>query len=30
VVFLVASYLLWCKPRAGRGEPVREPAELQR
>ena len=30
VVFLVASYLLWCKPRAGRGEPLREPAELQR
>lgn len=30
VVFLVASYLLWCKPRAGDGEPVREPAELHR
>jgi len=30
VVFLVASYLLWCKPRAGGGEPVRESAELQR
>ncbi|SDP06077.1 amino acid permease [Pseudomonas jinjuensis] len=24
VVFLVASYLLWCKPRAGQGELVRE------
>ncbi|UBM24994.1 amino acid permease [Pseudomonas sp. p1(2021b)] len=30
VVFLVASYLLWCKPRAGQGQPVREPAELHR
>ncbi|MBC7208952.1 MAG: amino acid permease, partial [Pseudomonas sp.] len=30
VVFLVASYLLWCKPRAGGGEQVREPAELHR
>jgi histidine transporter len=30
VVFLVASYLLWCKPRAGRGQPVAEPAELHR
>lgn len=30
VVFLVASYLLWCKPRAGQGQPVAEPAELHR
>ncbi|MND67289.1 Proline-specific permease ProY [compost metagenome] len=30
VVFLVASYLLWCKPRAGQGKPVAEPAELHR
>jgi histidine transporter len=22
VVFLVASYLLWCKPRAGQGQPA--------
>ncbi|HGM6312876.1 MAG: amino acid permease [Pseudomonas putida] len=30
VVFLVASYLLWCKPRAGQGQPVAEPVELHR
>ena len=30
VVFLVASYLLWCKPRAGQGKPVAEPVELHR
>lgn len=30
VVFLVASYLLWCKPRAGQGQPAAEPAELHR
>ena len=30
VVFPVASYLLWCKPRAGQGQRVREPAELHR
>ncbi|ANY89791.1 MULTISPECIES: amino acid permease [Pseudomonas] len=30
VVFLVASYLLWCKPRAGQGQRVREPVELHR
>ena len=30
VVFLVASYLLWCKPRAGQGLPAAQPAELHR
>ncbi|WP_207886260.1 amino acid permease [Pseudomonas sp. 30_B] len=30
VVFLVASYLIWCKPRAGKGELVREQAGLNR
>lgn len=30
VVFLVASYLIWCKPRAGKGERVREPVGLNR
>ncbi|WP_152226875.1 amino acid permease [Pseudomonas sp. SCB32] len=30
VVFLVASYLIWCKPRAGKGEQVREQASLNR
>ncbi|MFA7901323.1 amino acid permease [Pseudomonas aeruginosa] len=30
LVFLVASYLLWCKPRTGQGAPVAEAAELHR
>jgi len=30
VAFLLASYLLWCRPRGGSGEPLREPAELHR
>ncbi|WP_144175390.1 amino acid permease [Pseudomonas sp. Kh13] len=30
VVFLVASYLLWCKPRAGQGKPAAQPLELHR
>jgi len=30
VVFLVVSYRLWCKPRAGQGEPARDRAELHR
>ncbi|HEK1689916.1 TPA: amino acid permease [Pseudomonas putida] len=30
VVFLVASYLLWCKPRIGQGEVAQAPAELHR
>lgn len=30
VVFLVLSYLLWCKPRSGQGQVVRERAELHR
>lgn len=30
LVFLVASYLLWCKPRTGQGASVAEAAELHR
>ena len=30
VVFLVASYLLWCKPRAGQGGSAQAAAELHR
>ncbi|KTS97835.1 amino acid permease [Pseudomonas parafulva] len=30
LVFLVASYLVWCKPRTGQGAPVAEAAELHR
>ena len=30
VAFLVASYRLWCKPRAGQGELARDRAELHR
>ncbi|MBA5707327.1 amino acid permease [Pseudomonas fulva] len=30
LVFLVASYLLWCKPRTGQGAPVAKAAELHR
>ncbi|MDA4570420.1 proline-specific permease ProY, partial [Escherichia coli] len=30
VVFLVASYLLWCKPRPGQGKAAQVPAELHR
>lgn len=30
VVFLVLSYLLWCKPRSGQGQVAREQAELHR
>lgn len=30
LVFLVASYLLWCKPRTRQGAPVAEAAELHR
>lgn len=30
VVVLVVSYRLWCKPRAGQGEPARDRAELHR
>lgn len=30
LVFLVASYLLWCNPRTGQGAPVAEAAELHR
>lgn len=30
LVFLVASYLLWCKPRTGQGAPGAEAAELHR
>ncbi|MDZ5604144.1 amino acid permease [Pseudomonas sp. RP23018S] len=30
VAFLLASYLLWCRPRGGGGEPLRDPLELHR
>nr|WP_314477028.1 amino acid permease [uncultured Pseudomonas sp.] len=30
LVFLVASYLLWCKPRTGQGAPVVDAVELHR